>query len=105
MKIVNRGFLKVKGKQPFIDWVKQTDPELFIDEDSEANIYLVEEDFFELEPVIKSNFKKIFYNELDAISENDDNYPEIKMEVFVEWFDVDAGTMVFDCEKGGLQGE
>lgn len=105
MKIVNRGFLKVKGKQPFIDWVKKTDPELFIDEDSEANIYLVEEDFFELEPVIKSNFKKIFYNELDAISEDDDSYPEIKMEVFLEWFDVDAGTMVFDCEKGGLQGE
>ncbi len=105
MKIVNRGYLKVKGKQPFIDWVKQMDKDLFFDDDAEANIYLVEEDFFDLEPVVKANFKKIFLNELDAVTEDDSSFPEIKMEVFQEWFEVEAGTMVFDCEKGGLQGE
>lgn len=105
MKIVNRGYLKVKAKQPFIDWATATDADSFIDADSEANIYLVEEDFFDIEPIIKANFKKIFLNELDAVSEDDSTFPEIKLEVFEEWFNVEAGTMVFDCEKGGLQGE
>mgnify|MGYP004371636143 CR=1 FL=1 len=104
MKIINRGYLKVKGKKPFIDWVKKREEDLFIDEDSEANIYLVEEDFFEVEPVVKSNFKKIFLNELDGISDNEQSFPEINLEVFLEWFNVEAGTMVFDCEKIEIQG-
>jgi hypothetical protein len=105
MKIVNRGYLKVKAKQPFIDWVNQIDEEFFIDEESEANIYLVEEDFFEVDPIIKANFKKIFLNELDGVADDDSTYPEIKLENFLEWFNVEAGTMVFDCEKGSLQGD
>ena len=95
----------MKAKKTFIDWVSQIDYEFFIDDDSEANIYLVEEDFFEVEPIIKANFKKIFLNELDGVADDDSSYPDIKLENFLEWFSVEAGTMVFDCEKGGLQGE
>ena len=47
------------------------------------------------------NFKKIFYNELDAVSENDDNYPEIKMEVFLEWFDVTEWKTAMKAIKVG----
>ena len=39
-----------------------------MDEFSEPNVYLIEEDFFEDEPVIKANFKKIFNNEIYAVS-------------------------------------
>ena len=60
MKIVNRGYIKVKASQPYIDWVKSIEDEFFIDENTEPNIYLVEEDFFELEPVVKANYKNIF---------------------------------------------
>jgi len=105
MKIIDRGYLNVKGRQPFIAWVEQVGEGLFIDEESESNVYLVEEDFFEVEPIVKANFKKIFLNELECISDDESLFPEIKLEVFLEWFNVDAGTMVFDCEKGGVKGE
>ena len=88
-----------------MEWVKQIDSDLFIDEESESNVYLVEEDFFEIEPVLKANFKKIFLSELSCVSEDQSIFPEIKLEVFLNWFDVEAGTMVFDCEKGSVQGE
>ncbi|MCH2232101.1 MAG: hypothetical protein MK105_17320 [Crocinitomicaceae bacterium] len=105
MKIVNRGYLKVKAKRPFIDWATATDADMFIDEDTEANIYLVEEDFFDVEPIIKANFKRIFLNELDAVTEDETAFPEIKLEVFEAWFNVEAGTMVFDCEKDSILSE
>lgn len=105
MKIVNRGFLRVKGKSAFINWAAQQDEEFAPDENSDANIYLVEEDFFEVEPVIEANFKRIFLNELESVSDDSSNFPEIKMENFVEWFDVEAGNAVFDCEKKGLQAD
>jgi hypothetical protein len=105
MKIVNRGYLSVKALQPFIEWVNGQEDEFIIDEQTEPNIYLIDEDFFDLEPVIKSNFKKIFLNELQAISEDEESYPTINMENFEAWFSVEAGTSVFDCEKGGLNAD
>jgi hypothetical protein len=41
-----------------------------------------EEYFFEVEPVVKSNSKKIFLNELYGISDNEQSFPEINLEVF-----------------------
>ncbi len=103
MKIVNRGYIVVKAKQPFIDWVNAQEDEFTMDLSSEGNVYLVEEDAFDDEPLIKSNFKKVFLNELASVSDDDTTYPEIKLEVFGEWFDVEIGSAVFDCESNGLQ--
>lgn len=103
MKMINRGFLMVRPQQAFIDWAMQQDEELFLDQDMEANIYLVEEDFFEEEPVIEANFKKIFLNELEAVTDDESRYPAIKMEVFQTWFKVSAGNSVFDCEKDNIR--
>lgn len=105
MKIVNRGYIIIHPKQPFIDWAVSQDEEYELDEYSEPNIYLIEEDFFEDEPVIKANFKKIFKNELNAVSDEEEIYPDITMENFEEWFSVILGNTVFDCEKGNLKGE
>ena len=76
-----------------------------MDEFSEPNVYLIEEDFFEDEPVIKANFKKIFNNEIYAVSSEEENFPEITLENFEEWFSYLLGNTVFDCEKGKLDGE
>lgn len=105
MKIVNRGYIIVKPLQPFIEWAMDQEEDTFIDEDVEASIYLVEEDFFEDEPVIEANFKKIFLNELEAVTDDESKYPPIRMELFREWFSVNAGNNVFDCEKNDLQAD
>ena len=102
MKIVNRGYIIVKGKTPFVNWVNEQEEEFFIDEETEPNIYLIEEDFFEIEPLIKENFKKIFLNELHAISDGEDKYPEIKLEVFLDWFALEVGSSVFDAQSKDL---
>jgi hypothetical protein len=105
MKIVNRGYIIIRPKQAFIDWAMAQDEEYVLDQSSEPNVYLIEEDFFEDEPVIKSNFKKIFKNELFSVSEDAESFPEISLENFELWFSCVLGNMVFDTEKGKLEGE
>ena len=105
MKIVNRGFISVKAKQPYIDWVNQFEDEFVMDIDSEPSIYLVEEDFFELEPVLKANFKKIFKNELEMITEEASDFPPITLDNFLHWFSVEMGASVFDCQTDSLIAE
>lgn len=99
MKIIDNGFMIVRGKQPFIDWANEQEDEFVMDASTEPNVYLIEDDFFEIEPVVKKHFKKVFLNELSAIDENKDAYPEITLENFEAWFSVELGTTVFDTEK------
>lgn len=105
MKIVNRGYISIKAKQPYIDWVNEMEGAEIMDAETEANIYLIEEDFFDEEPVLKAKFKAIFRNELMAISEDEENYPVINIETFNDWFKVEMGASVFDCVPGGLKSE
>ena len=105
MKIVNRGYIIISPKQPFIDWAVSQDEEYELDEFSEPNVYLIAEDFFEDEPVIKANFKKIFKNELNSVSGEEEIFPEITIENFELWFSYILGNMVFEAEKGKLEGE
>jgi hypothetical protein len=99
MKIVNRGYLLIRPKQKFIDWADQWVEEEFKvgdAEGSEANVYLIEEDFFEIEPLIERNFKKIFTTELLMITDDEDQWPEITIENFLECFDLEIGNTVLD---------
>ena len=105
MKIVNRGYLIVQPKQAFIDWAAKQDAEIDLFGELEPSIYLIEEDFFEDEPIIEQNFKKIFFNELESFSEDEDGYPEVKRANFDEWFSVNAGSAVYDAQKEGLHAE
>ena len=102
MKIVNRGFITVRPKQAFINWANQQDDEFQIDLDAEPSIYLIEEDFFDSDPIIESNFKEIFLCELEAVSDDEQHFPEIKMSVFKEWFSVEVGSTVIDLQKEDL---
>lgn len=103
MKTANRGFLIVRPLKPMIDWSAQFDELIALDVNSEPTVYLIEEDFIDEEPILKANFKNIFVNELSAVSEEESTFPEIKWEIFQEWFDVEAGTAVFDLEKSDLK--
>lgn len=105
MKIVNRGFISVNPTKLFIDWANKNDEDFDGLVSSEASVYLIEEDFYDDEPVLKSHFKKIFLNELESVSEDDSSYPEINFELFNTWFNVELGASVFDTQKTDLLGE
>jgi len=105
MNIVNRGYFLVQPKQAYIDWVNtfENDIELSLKYDDEPSVYMITEDFIDDEPLIKQHFKNVFANELNAITENEEDWPEVRtLEVFLEWFNVRLGSMVFDLEKGNI---
>ena len=108
MKIVNRGFITVAPKQAFWDWTNQfeDDLEFSVEDGVEPNVYLITDDFFEIEPLLEQHFKKIFKNELSMITEEESEWPEERtLEVFLNWFTIDIGSTVFDLEKSDLKGE
>jgi hypothetical protein len=102
MKIVNRGFITVRPKQAFVDWANEQDAEFQIDLNAEPSVYLIEENFFDIDPIIESKFKLIFECELSAVSDNEENFPAIKMGVFKDWFSLEVGSTVIDLESEDL---
>ena len=108
MKIVNRGFMTVAPKQAFWDWANEFEDDVVFSEadEVEPNVYLITEDFFEIEPLIEQNFKKIFKNELSMITDKEEDWPENRtLELFLSWFTIEIGSTVFDLEKNGLSAE
>jgi len=108
MKVVNRSYITIHPRQAFWDWANPFNSELTFDAEdvTEGTVYLVEEDFFDFEPVLEKNFKKIFKNELASITDDEENWPEkLSMELFLEWFVIDFGSMVIDLEKSNLRSE
>jgi hypothetical protein len=105
MNFVNRGYILVKPTLMFVEWANAMEDEMQMDFNFvEGNVYLIEEDFLEVEPILKANFKKIFINELEAITEEEEEWPcEIKMENFELYFTTEFGTTVFDTQKSDLR--
>lgn len=104
MKTVNRGYILIEPRQPFCDWAKSNDPDFDFDEydDIEGTVYLVEEDFFEPEPIIEQQFKRIMLNECAAVTDDESAWPKPTIELFNEWFYVRVGGAVFDTQKADL---
>jgi hypothetical protein len=109
MKIVNRGYIIVRPTELFWTWANQfSEVELKVQsgDDIEPTIYLIEEDFFEIEPLIERAFKKIFKTELMMVTEIESEWPEDRsMDVFLNWFELEFGTSVLDLEKSDLKRE
>lgn len=109
MKIVNRGYVIVRPTEHFWNWANQfadEDLKVQMEDGMEPNIYLIEEDFFEIEPVIERSFKKIFKTELLMVNDDEESWPEDRsMETFLAWFDLEFGATVLDLEKSDLKRE
>ncbi len=104
--IVNRGFMIVRAKSPFVNWANGKDDEFYlIGQNPEPSVYLIEEDFMETETILKASFKRIFLNELHGVSDNESDFPEITMSNFEAWFDIEFGGIVCDLEKAVLSRE
>lgn len=100
MKLLDRGFITVRHTNAYWAWANQlsdVDVEFSEEDGIEPNVYLIEEDFFEIEPVIEKNYKKIFEAELEMVTENEDHWPEKRnIELFNEWFELELGSSVID---------
>lgn len=108
MKLINRGFITIQPTSHFFEWANsfETEFELSQFEDPEPNVYLITEDFLEIEPVIEQNFKRIFKSELSMITENEEDWPEnLSLDNFKTWFKIQVGSTVFDLDKSDLRGE
>ncbi|MBU2018640.1 MAG: hypothetical protein KJ941_03255 [Bacteroidetes bacterium] len=105
MKIVNRGYLLVRPTLKFQTWAKNANPDILIDlDDREGSVYLIDDDFFEEEPIIEQLFKKILVQELEAVTGEETLWPDdVSRENFDELFTVEFGSMVFDAEKSDLK--
>ncbi len=108
MKLINRGFITVHPTSQFFEWANTFESEIELNPEDgiEPNVYLITEDFLEVEPIIEQNFKKIFKNELSMITENEEDWPEdLSFEQFSKWFELEIGSTVFDLEKSDLRAE
>ncbi len=105
MKFINRGYLFVKPTQKFVDWANSIDGEIPISfEFIEGNVYLIEEDFMETEPILKANFKKIFTAEFESVTDDSSHWPcEIKLENFEQYFNFEFGGTVFDTLSSNIR--
>jgi hypothetical protein len=107
MKILNRGFISVKPTVEFLNWKKsQSQEELFEPENSEATIYLIEEEFWDDDEIMKKYFKKIAKQEFHGTFENIENLPTIEnVDDFDKYFQTELGTFVFDLLKTPISSE
>jgi len=112
MFIINRSVVVIKPKQPFVDWINSLgdDEEQYSISDfsTDCSIFLlpvVDLDEY-AEAFIKDTFQDIFELELSIWMADDDTWPEnITYKMFLEWFDVEYHSMVFDSLKDDIEKE
>lgn len=104
---VNRSAAIVVPKQAFWKWAKETFPEeeLSSNPELEKNIYLVtimDEDS-EFDEWLKKNYEHLFENELYERFEDESDWPDdLNYELFMEWFDVQFYSMVYDTKMSEI---
>jgi hypothetical protein len=97
MTIVNRGFIFIKPSPAFIEWAKQIDPELLIDEQAEGSVYLIEEEFWDDDLILKNYAKKIAAQEMSGITEDETQWFKwSNMGDFEALFSVEMGCSCID---------
>ena len=101
MQVLNRWVMIVKPKQPFMDWVcshgefNPTEDEIC----SDPTAYLVPSYFLISEQalIIEECYDLIFEEELFSWYTDETMWPEQRdLKTFLEWFDVEFHTLVFD---------
>ena len=106
MNLVNRGFIFVSPRKPFIDWAKEIDTDLVMDENAEGTMYLIEEEFWDDELILKQYAKKISAQEFSSISDDDTLWPKwTELAEFEAFFSIEMGCTCIDLLKEPLQKE
>jgi hypothetical protein len=107
MNILNRGFISVKPTIDFLNWKKSYSIEELIEpEIPEATVYLIEDEFWDEEEMLKKYFKKIAKQEFLGCSETVESFPSVEsVEDFLKFFIVEFGTFVIDLLKNPINSE
>ena len=106
MNLVNRGFIFVRPSKTFIEWAKEIDTDLVIDENAEGSTYLIEEEFWDDELILKQYAKKIASQEFSSITEDETAWPKwTELAEFEALFRIDMGCTCIDLLKEPLQKE
>ena len=92
MNLVNRGFVFVRPRAAFVAWARQIDPEMLIDEHAEGSIYLIEEEFWDDELVLKNYANKIAAHEFSCITED--------QTLWASWTTIEDLEALFEIEMG-----
>ncbi len=101
---INRGAIILKPQQPFWDWYSKLnpneDPDDFLEDMKETNIYLVDDEIYDVEEWLKKKFDKFFMMELDDWCENKKKWPQRRSyKMFESWFRVETTSLVYDMER------
>lgn len=108
--MINRSVAIVKIKQPFLDWINSTDRHSKLTLKSvnrESHVYLLSEHNTEqeLELIIQELYKEIFELELAGFSKDRNRWPKIKYQTFLDWFEIEVHSMVFDPYEKKIEKE
>ena len=106
MNLVNRGFIFVKARPVFIKWAQTIDPDLLIDEQAEGSVYLIEEEFWDDDVILKKYGKQIAQQEFESLGFEIADWPEsFELDDFLSWFSCELGCTCIDLLKEPLQKE
>ena len=100
---IDRSVAIIKPKQPFVDWANsvgdEEEPYSISDFSTDCSVILlpVVDSDEQAEAFIKDMYQDLFELELLSWIVIDDMWPEnITYKMFLEWFDVEFHSMVFD---------
>lgn len=105
MKVLNRGYIIVSPKSIFFhELTPQANNDYLVSEEPEPSIYLIEEDFWDDETVLKKYYKRIVHSEMSQLEAKDAHLLEkIKFENIHEYFKITMGSLVFDLDERSLE--
>lgn len=105
MKVLNRGYIIVSPKSIFFnELTPQSNIDYLVSEEPEPSVYLIEEDFWDDETVLKKYYKRIVHSEMSQLETKDAHLlGKIKFENIHEYFKITMGNMVFDLDERSLE--
>ena len=105
MKVLNRGYIIVSPKSIFFkELTPQANIDYLVSEEPEPSVYLIEEDFWDDETILKKYYKRIVLSEMSQLETKDAHLlGKIKFENIHEYFKIIIGTLVFDLDERHLE--
>lgn len=106
MNLINRGFIQIKPTLKLVEWAANKNPALLLDDDAEATIYLIEEEFWDDDVILKKYGKQIAQQEFESLGFEIADWPEtFELDDFLSWFSCELGCTCIDLLKEPLQKE
>ncbi len=106
---INRSALIIRPKQPYIDWANSFDdgPEASVEQlPKDHSIYLVDciDELADIDLLVQDHWEWIFQEQLNGWMRDSDLWPEeMTREMFLEWFDCELSTMIWDMLKSKIK--